>query len=596
MKTFLALVLILLSFNLALADDSHTAKAKLGKVPVQSKFSFVVIGDSRDWRPVVQPPVFKRAIQEINLLRPTFAIDVGDLIRGYSGDSNLIKAEWDEYVKVTSQAQVAFFSVVGNHDIWNEASQPTYQHIMGELYYSFNYGDSHFVVLDTEVPGYVGKFSPEEIEWLKKDLEANAGAKNVFAFMHQPFFYNRTLWEPIHQLLKQHNGKAVFAGHLHYYRKEARDGIRYIITGGGGAEIGSHPRAGDFHHYTLVTVEGDDIHVAVIKPGAIESEDIVTSESRDLYFKLRDSFSAKSTTMPAPGGKSPVEVTVKNLLPQPIEGILEWRLGQDGWLVTPATANYSVAPGATQVLPFEIGFSGASPTLPPEFRTSGRYLDDRVAEVRKPLMMLSVTPSRAALEYDAVKLPEKPKIDGSLGDWDGVYEQPLGQLTSAPGFSSSGPDDLSGKFRCAWDGDSFYLAVTVADQEFSQEFSGPDTWKGDAIRFGMDINYLGGRIYQEFTMARTKTGPEVYCSSGTRRGRLLKDVKFAVMTQNGATVYEAAFPWYLLDPLAPLANVSAKFNVMAWDTDSGRSKGQIQWAGGIGGRADTSKFGSLSLK
>lgn len=64
-------------------------------------FQFSVLGDSRPQYPekVIQPPMFKKAIEEINLLGSELAVNVGDLILGYDADETLINKEWDEYVK-----------------------------------------------------------------------------------------------------------------------------------------------------------------------------------------------------------------------------------------------------------------------------------------------------------------------------------------------------------------------------------------------------------------------------------------------------------------------------------------------------------------
>lgn len=90
----------------------------------------------------------------------------------------------------------AFFNTMGNHD--NDAATPSgpdvdfqaslpYQKTFGPRYYSFNIGDVHYVMLDNieyintpastpEYPGIVGKrnyregFTPEQLEWLRKDL------------------------------------------------------------------------------------------------------------------------------------------------------------------------------------------------------------------------------------------------------------------------------------------------------------------------------------------------------------------------------------------------------------------------------------------
>nr|NIV34386.1 hypothetical protein [Anaerolineae bacterium] len=57
----------------------------------------------------------------------------------------------------------------------------------------------------------------------------------------------------------------VFAGHIHAYAREERDGVTYIITGGAGAPLygTDHPQA--FHHFLQVAIQDGDVTVDVIE-------------------------------------------------------------------------------------------------------------------------------------------------------------------------------------------------------------------------------------------------------------------------------------------------------------------------------------------
>jgi len=186
------------------------------------RFTFCILGDTRV--PGLAK-IFPQNIKEMNLLDPSFIIDVGDLIPGYTGDAILIQRQWDDFLKVTAASRVPLVPVVGNHDVWDHQSLAIYKHRIGPVW-------------------------ADESNWLAE----------------------------VHPLLKQYPVKAVFAGHIHIYRKDVVNGIPCFITGGGGAEIGSNPEAGDFYHFLHVSVKGDQVHIAVIKTGGIESEDVVTGQ------------------------------------------------------------------------------------------------------------------------------------------------------------------------------------------------------------------------------------------------------------------------------------------------------------------------------
>lgn len=246
------------------------------------RWTFVVIGDTRHFLPVVQSPGFIKALPEINTLHPDLAIDIGDLILGYSKDDALINREWDAYFKLIERATEPFFSVVGNHDVSTPEHKKIFTRRVGPMYYSFTYGPALFLCLATEEPGYIGKIGPTQLAWIRNQLSANKTARMLFVFMHEPLWAQDPKgWEPVHQLLKAYPAvtKDVFAGHWHVYTEyPERDGVRYTITGGGGAEIGDQPRKGDFHHFLFVQVKGDHASWSVIHTGGIDPPNIVTSQ------------------------------------------------------------------------------------------------------------------------------------------------------------------------------------------------------------------------------------------------------------------------------------------------------------------------------
>ena len=243
------------------------------------RFTFCVLGDTRHWIPIVMPEAFINNITQMNLLDPSFIIDVGDLILGYIDSAALTHAEWDSFLATIAASRVPFIPIVGNHDVWNRQSQTIFKERVGPVVFSFDYGNSHFICLNTEEPGHTGNIGPAQLRWLKEDLAAHADAVNLFVFLHEPIWAYDSNWlTEVHPLLKKYPVKAVFAGHEHIYRKDIVDGIPCFITGGGGAELGGTPETGGFYHFLHVSVKGDQVHIAVIKTGGIESEDVVTGQ------------------------------------------------------------------------------------------------------------------------------------------------------------------------------------------------------------------------------------------------------------------------------------------------------------------------------
>ena len=80
----------------------------------------------------------------------------------------------------------------------------------------------------------------------------------------------------------KHKFCAAFCGHHHHFYATVRDGVRYVITAGGGAMLYSLNKSmaqpGDvfreFHHYIGCTVEEKRISARVFDPDGIEATDL----------------------------------------------------------------------------------------------------------------------------------------------------------------------------------------------------------------------------------------------------------------------------------------------------------------------------------
>ncbi|MFQ6032282.1 MAG: dockerin type I domain-containing protein, partial [Candidatus Zixiibacteriota bacterium] len=110
-----------------------------------------------------------------------------------------------------------------------------------ESYYSFDYGNSHFIGLDTEIP-----YGPSsaQYQWLKADLQGAYNNTFIFVFMHKhPYCaggHNSTigLRDTLSPLFETYRVDMVFSGHSHFYQRNGPiNGVTYIITAGGGAPL-----------------------------------------------------------------------------------------------------------------------------------------------------------------------------------------------------------------------------------------------------------------------------------------------------------------------------------------------------------------------
>ncbi len=166
----------------------------------------------------------------------------------------------------------------------SDAAQPVFLKAAGERYprmanFSFNYGNSHWTVLDANT--YMDWSNPLLREWLSKDLAAAQSAAWRFVTFHQPGFnsskehFAEQYMRLLSPLFEANHVDIVFAGHVHNYQrtfpmtfvpgpqpdgtavsprgevagqwtldKTFRDGanakphgVIYIVSGAGGAEL-----------------------------------------------------------------------------------------------------------------------------------------------------------------------------------------------------------------------------------------------------------------------------------------------------------------------------------------------------------------------
>lgn len=186
--------------------------------------------------------------------------------------------EWHEYWfqplehRNASQTVPVVFAR-GNHD-GEHALAYAYSALPGnESWFAFDYGNTRMIFLDSEADGSA---APGQREWLKQELmrpETQRAAFRVVCFHKPPWsqFWNSgghtqeefviREWTP---LFWQNGVDLVVCGHEHAYHRGRRNGVTYVVSGGGGGTIDTE-RVADWrhvqveytrHHFDIMTVNG----------------------------------------------------------------------------------------------------------------------------------------------------------------------------------------------------------------------------------------------------------------------------------------------------------------------------------------------------
>jgi acid phosphatase type 7 len=170
-----------------------------------------------------------------------FIVHTGDL--AYEGGSagELERTVFRVYAPLMQS--FALYPVPGNHDYETAGAAPFLQAFVlpedgdpdwPERWYSFDWGDVHFVGLDTE------RIGDRQAEWLDADLMQNHLPWTI-VFGHRPPFSSgehggdAAFREHFVPVLERYQVPLVLSGHDHdYERTQVLNGVTYVVTGGGG--------------------------------------------------------------------------------------------------------------------------------------------------------------------------------------------------------------------------------------------------------------------------------------------------------------------------------------------------------------------------
>lgn len=229
---------------------------------------FRVIGDTQSYAESLQP-----LLDAMGAAPADLTIHVGDLV-----DLGTVWGEWkfgffDPGAPYLGNSAIS--PVYGNHD-----GGPYYPAFFGGpagSYYSYDWGDAHFVMLDSYGAGSGGVGRKKQLEWLERDLAANKRRWTIVA-LHVPMISTPVGLKDFGQedflpIMEKHGVDIVFSGHHPHYRRYLPIGaagakpILHITSGGGGGPIGGAMPSPlqvvgkNPNHFCLVHIEGDTLHL-----------------------------------------------------------------------------------------------------------------------------------------------------------------------------------------------------------------------------------------------------------------------------------------------------------------------------------------------
>lgn len=277
-----------------------TAEPPRFEVPARGDpLVLVVYGDTRftERQDVVNADARRALVDKIASEKPAAILIGGDLV--YEGHDPGDYQTYRRETSVWSTGKIPVFPALGNHELKGCAHAPQYclenwWNAFGDLslrphrWYSVAIGtDLLALVLDSDSPL---KPASEQRAWFEEQMAAADGrVKFILILLHyppvrDPLFPRARDEKEIARYLSRHgkslrSGVLVVGSHVHNYERYSRDGVTYLVSGGGGAPPVPAPRlfgelsrlrtAVNFH-YVRLTVWHDRLIGTMVRYDAVK--------------------------------------------------------------------------------------------------------------------------------------------------------------------------------------------------------------------------------------------------------------------------------------------------------------------------------------
>lgn len=238
-----------------------------------SPISFIALGDTRS-----DHSTHARLAARVGGESPDFIVSTGDLV----GDGRR-ESDWDIFFETegTLLRSTPFFPAIGNHDARGILNETMLDRWFGRSrYYEVVAGPVIFLFLDSTLAYGPGS---AQAAWLQERLEvaqiakASGAATWIVALHHHPPFSSArhgsvgSVARELVPLYEAAGVDLVLNGHDHVYERLERNGITYVVTGGGGAPLydfgdpipESRVRVKS-HHYLRMTADTERLALTAV--------------------------------------------------------------------------------------------------------------------------------------------------------------------------------------------------------------------------------------------------------------------------------------------------------------------------------------------
>lgn len=273
-------------------------------VPDSQSFRFVSMADSRGSVNGVNVETLSKIVSHVKKAEPALLFFQGDLINGHQ-NADTVRIQFDQWKQVMEPIlqSVPVYMGVGSHEMavkpidgvdgdsifreeFNQVPWNGPENLKG-LVYSFDFGNSHFVMLDSYTRIKNFEVTEDQLEWLEKDL-ASTPKLHRFVGLHDVPYPNHAhlknsiniypeMMDKFLTLCDKYGVEIIFCGHEHNYERKLVNrtlnpkvkGWIYQVKNGtcgapiykGNTDTRNQMAFSESYNYALVEVDGPKVTV-----------------------------------------------------------------------------------------------------------------------------------------------------------------------------------------------------------------------------------------------------------------------------------------------------------------------------------------------
>lgn len=255
----------------------------------ESSFSAIFFTDVHLKDNKVAEDGFKKAVKKINMLQPDFCISGGDYT-GFSKGASMREVDnvCKMYNTIVQEIESEVYVAHGNHELLSHYNDSAGFEVFFDAkpYYSFDYQNWHFMILDgveenSDLKSYTGFIDSVQMEWIKNDLAQIEEETPIVLVSHIPFqtVFRQRYFDAVKavspaliinnnkevlQLFEEYKLKLVLQGHTHIYEDIQVGGVRFITGGAVSGAWWNGPRFHTNEGFLFLRFNKEDFNVEYI--------------------------------------------------------------------------------------------------------------------------------------------------------------------------------------------------------------------------------------------------------------------------------------------------------------------------------------------